>query len=86
MNADTHSFEESIAKQLGQRGVGPLAAFLLRMHLPVTGLLAHAVMFGEPFLDVCNINATPLREVLQDRDAVQRLILKLEYPDERKND
>lgn len=86
MDTDTHTYEDRIAKQLGARGVGPLAAFLLRAHLPVTGFLAHAVMFGEPFLDVCNINAEPLREVLQDRAAVRRLIYKLEYPEETQND
>ena len=64
--------------ELQRRDMGPLAVFLLRAHLPLTGFMAHALMFSEPFLTMLNLQARPLYELLNDRDAVRRLIYTLE--------
>ena len=64
--------------QIQSRGAGPLAVFLLRAHLPLTGFMAHALMFGEPFLKMFNVQSRPLYELFNDRDAVQTLINTLE--------
>lgn len=76
MKDDT--FPESLASFFQRHHVPHLAAFLLRAHLPVSGILAHVVMFGEPFLRVCDIDAVPLRKLLQDRDALRHVIARLE--------
>lgn len=73
-----NSYMERWAAQLQKKGVGPLAAFLLRAHLPLTGVLAHGVMFSEPFLKLFNFHPQPLYEFLNDRDAVREFIHTLE--------
>jgi len=73
-----NSYMERWAAQLQEKGVGPLAAFLLRAHLPLTGILAHSVMFSEPFLKLLNFHPQPLYEFLNDRDAVRKFIHTLE--------
>ena len=50
-----NSYMERWAAQLQKKGMGPLAVFLLRAHLPLTGVLAHGVMFSEPFLKLFNL-------------------------------
>ncbi len=59
-------------------GGGPLTAFILRAHLPITGFIAHAAMFGEPFLKVFDVNVEPFYQVMRDRSAVEELIRELE--------
>ena len=73
-----YTYMERWATHLKELGAGPLTAFLLRAHLPLTGILAHAVMFGEPFLKLFNLHPQPLYEFLNDRDAVQEFIHSLE--------
>ena len=69
------------ADKLNSTGMGGLSAFILRAHLPITGFIANAAMFGEPFLKMFDVNVEPFYEVMRDRNAVEDLIRQIESKD-----
>jgi len=66
------------AKKINSMGAGGLSVFILRAHMPVTGFIANAAMFGEPFFKMFDVNIEPFYQVMRDRDAVENLIHQIE--------
>lgn len=77
-DAYLNSYMKKWGDKIHDMGVGPFAAFMLRAHLPLTGVMAHAVMFGEPFMKMFNVDAKPVYQLLNDRDAVKEFIHSIE--------
>ena len=71
-------FGVRLAQDLKVRGLGPLAAFLVRANWPLAAIYANIVMGAEPFLAMAGYEAKPLYETLNDREALARLLEELE--------
>ena len=67
-----------LARDLKERGLGSLAAFLVRANWPLATIYANIVMGAEPFLAVAGYEAKPLYETLNDREALAELLEELE--------
>lgn len=67
-----------LAEDLKSRGLGPLAAFLVRANWPLATIYANVVMGAEPFAKLAGYNVAPLYEMLNDRDALRAALAKLE--------
>jgi len=84
MNMMTTQYLDKLALDLKERGLNNIAAFLLRMHLPLSGLAAHVLMGAEPFLKVFDIEVNKIYETLNDRETLNSFIDQLEQIDNEK--
>ena len=76
---------EGWAKRLVDRGLGPLAVFLLEAHKPLGGIGANAVMAFQPVLDnLLPVHSAEFAAFINHPDNIERLILRVEaLADER---
>ena len=74
-------YSEKIIEDLKKHGLNEVAAFILRMHLPLSGIAANVLMGAEPFLNVFDVQVNNLYEKLRDRNALNAFINKLEQTD-----
>ena len=78
MRSSESEFRYRLARDLKEKGLGPLAAFLVRANWPLATIYAHILMGAEPFLAVAGYEAKPLYETLNDREALAELLEELE--------
>ena len=75
------NFIANLSIDLKSRGLGPLAAFLIRANWPMATIYANVLMGLEPFIQMTGNEARPYYELLNDRAALSELLLALETDD-----
>lgn len=78
MRTSESEFRYRLARDLKEKGLGPLAAFLVRANWPLATIYANILMGAEPFLAAAGFEARPFYETLNDREALNELLQDLE--------